>query len=206
MTDLSTFLDVFELDEGSEPLVAGAQPRVQGTAGEAVLAMIGGRSFNLGTFRTFTSEDAVQWNATIGGIFPALRGAIFCVGFAWNGRIIAETLLDRGDIERGVTIVDPGTADCLNAPVDIVTFLNDVLCDGAEDVLEAATYFEWLNSGESPVGHDECVGYDVPLFLGGEASFDNMSISDLGVYWNVSGELIRAYLDGEDGDAVSVEE
>jgi hypothetical protein len=33
------------------------------------------------------------------------------------------------------------------------------------------------------------VGYELPLFLGGEASLDNMEVSDREVYWVVMGQL-----------------
>jgi Domain of unknown function (DUF1851) len=35
----------------------------------------------------------------------------------------------------------------------------------------------------------QCVGYQVPLFLGGKDSLENLEITDLDVYWSLSGQL-----------------
>jgi hypothetical protein len=37
----------------------------------------------------------------------------------------------------------------------------------------------------------QCVGYKIPLFLGGEDGPDNFEISDLDVYWHITAQLIE---------------
>lgn len=47
----------------------------------------------------------------------------------------------------------------------------------------------WLaNGGRSP-SYTECVGYKVPLWLGGSDDIENLQTVDLDVYWHVTGQL-----------------
>ncbi len=203
MTSLARFLQLFEVDEGASPVPDGGRLS-GGIDGAAILALVGGRSFNLGAFRTFSTESSKDWNDVISDAFPAYKGIIRCIGFGWDGQVIAEVLRDREDIERGVAIFNPNTAETLNAPVSIVDFMNDMIGDDEEDVLEAGLYLTWLKADKTPVQIDECVGYDVPMFVGGDQSMENMNVIDFEVYWDISRDLIKKYFDAEDGDAIAI--
>jgi hypothetical protein len=37
----------------------------------------------------------------------------------------------------------------------------------------------------------ECIGYRVPLFLGGSDTVENLEKVDLDVYWHLHGQLIQ---------------
>lgn len=41
----------------------------------------------------------------------------------------------------------------------------------------------------APVNFDECVGYKIPLFLGGDDHIGNLQSTDLDVYWTLTGRL-----------------
>lgn len=193
--NLKAFLKGFELDTGCEPIETDIHLDATKPVSKAILLAIGDRSFNLGTFRTFTPKSSKHWDTVMGKTFKAFRGKISCVGFGWDGRIVAEQLVDHGDTVKGVTIFVPGTADCLNAPIDIVSFLNNEL-DGAEDILDAKIYLKWLKAKKQPVKYDECIGYKIPPFLSGEyEAVKNMEVSDLEVYWHLLTPLIKAYLE-----------
>jgi hypothetical protein len=40
-----------------------------------------------------------------------------------------------------------------------------------------------------PLKASECVGYDIPLFLGGADEVPNLTRTDMGVYWSICGQL-----------------
>lgn len=45
------------------------------------------------------------------------------------------------------------------------------------------------------MGRMECGGYRIPLFLGGEDSLENMEVSDMEVYWDMTDQLWEAVKD-----------
>ncbi|WP_431278627.1 T6SS immunity protein Tdi1 domain-containing protein [Leifsonia poae] len=55
----------------------------------------------------------------------------------------------------------------------------------------------------SPLAFDECVGYEVPLFLGGGDEIDNLQVADMEVYWTLTGQLRVATHDLRPGRSVS---
>ena len=53
-----------------------------------------------------------------------------------------------------------------------------------------------------PLKADECVGYRVPLFLGGQDVVDNLEVSDLGVYWSLCAQLRQGTRDLPTGTSI----
>ena len=200
MKKLDAFLEVYEVDEGFPPV----DTSLIAQSGADILAVIGDRSFNLGSLRTFTAETSPKWDAIIVQAYPEFRRNIRCVAFGWDGKIIAEVPSTKGDIDAGFAIFDPSTGECLNGSDSIWAFLEEVLPDDEEDLLSAANYFEWLTKTSTPAAYDECIGFDVPPFLGGPVSLKNMSVIDLEVYWELTAPLIAAWRDSDDGTPVNV--
>jgi hypothetical protein len=54
-----------------------------------------------------------------------------------------------------------------------------------------AGWGEWskLHPDTVPLPTDKCVGYELPLLVGGPDNLDNMEVSDWEVYWTVVGRL-----------------
>lgn len=72
--------------------------------------------------------------------------------------------------------------------------LDDDLTGPLHDAALAAGFFtEWMRShpADVPLKRHECVGYRVPLFLGGKDSVDNLKTIDMDVYWSLCGQLRR---------------
>ena len=57
--------------------------------------------------------------------------------------------------------------------------------------MAAAAWGEWSERHPDtvPLPATKCVGYELPLFVGGQDSLDNMEVSDWEVYWVVVGQL-----------------
>ena len=47
-----------------------------------------------------------------------------------------------------------------------------------------------------------CVGYRIPLFLGGDDSLENMEVSDMEVYWDMTDQLWEAVKDLPEGTKI----
>lgn len=150
----------------------------------------GGYSFDKGLYRVMTPDSIEHWNQTIEFAFPDFDRRIQCFGYDWLGRIFA---LDSGRLEEGragVVMFEPGTGQALEIPCNIVTFHNEELVDYREEALAVSFRHLWLVGGVAP-GCDECIGYRIPLFLGGKDIADNLEITNLDVYWTLAGQMIR---------------
>jgi hypothetical protein len=75
--------------------------------------------------------------------------------------------------------VDGATADLFDAEfvADPVTYL------------AAGLFAEWIASGGTLGRPDGCVGYKVPLFLGGAGEVSNLEVTDLDAHWSPFGQL-----------------
>jgi hypothetical protein len=86
--------------------------------------------------------------------------------------------------------MEPGTGQALEIPFGFESF-HENLNDLREPALAATFFSRWAsaNGGAIPLAHGACVGYKVPLFLGGQDTVDNLEVIDLEVYWSVCGQL-----------------
>ncbi len=187
---LASFLEEYEIDEGSAPIPDHAATTLEINDAGTLLSLIGGRSFNYGSIRTFTAKNSKIYNRLIGKTFPVFKGIVECITYNWDGTIFAVTTASRDDIEQGITIFNPGTGECANAPMNIAELFYEIV-DGEEDMLNAVVFLDWLKDGNPVPLYDECVGYTVPLFLDGNDDFTNMGIIDLEVYWDITGQIIQ---------------
>jgi len=75
--------------------------------------------------------------------------------------------------------------------VNLTEFHEDELVQEAHAALAEPFYREWrAESGDDvPLGPGECVGYRVPLFLGGKDEVDNLERTDAEVYWSLTGQM-----------------
>jgi hypothetical protein len=74
------------------------------------------------------------------------------------------------------------------------------------DAALATEFFEaWsaANAVSMPLGPDQCVGYKVPLFLGGQDVVENLELTDLDVYWSISGQLRHGALSLPPGTSIN---
>jgi hypothetical protein len=93
--------------------------------------------------------------------------------------------------QLGVLMLEPGTGQALEIPVGFLDFHCDELIEFADAALAREAFGSWRQLDNRPLSPTECVSYRVPLFLGGKDEIENMERSDLSVYWDLSGQLIR---------------
>lgn len=151
----------------------------------------GGQSFNNGIYRIIAPTSTYYWSEMISVAFPVFSGRITCFAVDWLGRVFA---IDKARLEGGgggVVMFEPGTGEALEVPCNIVSFHESELIDYSEEALAASFYNKWLACGGKTPTIKQCIGYKKPLFLGGRDSVDNLEVSDLDVYWNISAQLIR---------------
>lgn len=151
-------------------------------------------SYAGGRIRFFTANSypsLFAWGRTPGWIdeWPEMQQRLVVFGCDWLGRQFA---LDRhrfGESGALVSILEPGTGDLLEVPATFSEFINNVLVDDHEAASATSAFERWTAAGRLAPEHHECVGYEVPLFLGGSDTLDNMSLTDMEVYLDVCGQL-----------------
>lgn len=83
-------------------------------------------------------------------------------------------------------------------------FHDEELVEYRDAALASGFFGAWAKDQGAalPLAHGDCVGYQVPLFLGGHDTVDNLEIIDLDVYWTTCGQLRRGTLQLPEGTSI----
>jgi hypothetical protein len=181
------FLAAFTLTHrvGSEKSTRVASPVLA-----EIFDVLGGSTFDDGIYRVHTAESAAVSNELIDAGFKEFGGMTPAFGFDWLGRQFAADLRTPTN-DPPVLMFEPGSGEVLEIPVTTSRFHDYELIESKEAALAARFFEEWSdrNSSSLPVSFDACVGYKVPLFLGGSDTVDNLTVTDLDVYWTIVSQL-----------------
>ena len=187
--DLSRVIAEYGTPENSRH-VSEPDPSLPEDVG-TVLRDLGGVSLNGGLYRCHPPAAVHRMTELAVEAFPDFRGRVVCFGVDWLGRQFASDSARRApDGGHLVLLLEPGTGEALEIPSSVVGFNETGLVDYAEPALARSFYEAWrAQSGDSdPLGTHECVGYIVPLFLGGSDDLSNLQRTDLETYWTLMGQ------------------
>lgn len=148
-----------------------------------------GTIFGDGIYRLHRLRDVPKWSGLVAEAFPRRSNDLLCFGCDWLGRQFA---LDAKRLERGMPLVlmlEPGTGQALQIPYGFRSFHNECLVEEADAALACDFFQEWREGAGISLSFDQCVGYKVPLFLGGKDTSENLEVCDLEVYWQISSQL-----------------
>ena len=177
-------------DQEVRPVAGDFQSDVPGW--RDLVERFGGMSFERGLYTLVAADEVDVWTGVAAAAFPGFAHRIRCFGRDWLGRMFAVDSERSDDGEPLVLMLEPGTGDVLEVPIGFAEFHEAELVD-VPDAAVASSFFEtWL---ESPVGREpedhECIGYRVPLFLGGVDEVANLEPVDAEVYWSTCGQLLE---------------
>lgn len=161
-----------------------------------------GVSFNQGVYRIHRVDEIRKWTEFAVAAFPKYNGRILCFASDWQGRSFA---LDVHRIENDlcqILLIEPGSGEAFQIPLDFKTFHDDELVNCPNDSLCTEFYRSWRDSGGAIPERHQCIGYDTPLFLGGQDAIDNMEVTDMEVYWSICGQLLEKTRDLPDGTSI----
>lgn len=150
-----------------------------------------GHSFGKGMYRLFRSEDVGKWAMIIDNAYPQFKKCFTLFAFDWLGRCFAIDLRKTAHYGK-VLMFEIGTADTLEIPSNFIDFHNTEIPMYHDACLASSFFLEWKKDNCDELLHDECVGYKIPLFLGGNDNLKNLEKIDMEVYWHV---LSAAILD-----------
>jgi hypothetical protein len=154
-----------------------------------IISELGGQTFNHGLYRVLREDQLVAARESMEGVFPEYRGRIVPFAFDWLGRHFAS---DLARVENGrplVLMLEVGAGEAMEIPASALDFHNVELVEYADDALSAPFWNKWRALNPDDLGFTDCVGYKVPLFLGGADVVANLEIIDLSVYVEICGQL-----------------
>lgn len=154
-----------------------------------ILNALGGKTFNHGIYRVLRADQITAATQAMEGVFPEYRGRIVPFAFDWLGRHFA---IDRGRVEKGqplILMLEIGAGEAMEIPASVLEFHNVELVDYTNDALAATFWQQWRSDNPTDLAFTDCVGYKVPLFLGGPDVLANLEAIDLSVYVEISGQL-----------------
>lgn len=150
---------------------------------------LGGKTFNSGLYRVFRGDQIYDATEAIERAFPKSKGRLVAFGYDWLGRHFA---IDNERVENGepqIIMLEIGAGEGMQIPTSISDFHNIELVEYPNEALALPFFNEWKALNPQDVVHDQCVGYKIPLFLGGSDTVDNLEMIDLSVYVEICGQL-----------------
>lgn len=186
------FAATFRLDPpGQSAGSPWADRRLLSVAGyREMSSSFAGCSFEGGVYRVHDEATGPRAQDWVTEAFPQFAARACPFGYDWLGRQFA---VDSGRAEGGeplVLLFEPGTGEVLEIPFSFARF-HEQLDELREPALAGSFFASWarVNPELLPLDSQQCVGYRVPLFLGGMDALDNLEVVDLEVYWSVSAQL-----------------
>ncbi|MFS8099490.1 DUF1851 domain-containing protein [Lentzea alba] len=127
--------------------------------------------------RRHSPESAALALSCVREMFPAV-GPIEFVAQDWTGRQYA--------IDGGLVLFDPATAEANVYPYASV---DEAVAEDPSFFLMPEFHAEWQAMHPDPVPDNSCVGYQIPLFIGGPDAVENLVVISTRVYWSVTGQM-----------------
>lgn len=150
-----------------------------------------GSTFNDGLYRIHKVEEIDKWNAIVGNAFPKLSGFIMCFAYDWLGRHFALDFRRSKNGEPLIIMLEPGIGDVFEIPMTFIMFHENELIEHQDAALAIDFFNNWKQKNKEKLINSQCVGYKVPLFLGGKDTLENLEVSDMELYWNICRQLLN---------------
>lgn len=144
---------------------------------------LGGKSFGNGLFNSFSTDNVDKWSEIVNQAYPEFKNQHRLFGFDWLGRCFGIDLRER--TQGKILMFEIGTNDVLQIPCSFQEFLNEEIPLHSDACLAEPFFNEWMKYSKESITYGRCVGYKIPLFLGGEDTIANLENSDMEVYWGI---------------------
>lgn len=161
-----------------------------------------GESFGDGLYRLHDISKINEWNDIIVQAFPKFSNRISCFGYDWLGRQFA---LDKERVDHGqsqILMFEPGTGEVLEIPCNFIEFHNEEIPNYHDACLASDFYSNWKSQYRIHLKKEECAGYRVLLFLGGQDDVENLEKNNVEVYWQICSQLIQRMKDVPEGTEI----
>ena len=154
-------------------------------------ARYSGQSFSKGLYRVIgpaTLDSAADF---VSVAFPEFRDRTRCFAYDWMARIFAlDTTKSRGGKPQMI-MFEPDNALAFELPRTLYEFHEIELPARGKEILNSDRHGEWLRKGEPVPKPDEAVCFNVPLFLSGKDTVNDMTMYPLDVQWHILDQVIE---------------
>ena len=187
------FFEVHGPQAGSRPEAPWAAPELMVERGYAELArQVAGLVLGRGLLYFVTQDDGPIAQSAIQRGFPEFSDRAVPFARDWLGRHFAVDRGRRAGSASALLLLEPGSGEVFEIDGSLEQFFNVDLVEAPDTYLESELFELWRASGGEAPGVGECVGFKVPLFLGGAGSVDNLELSDVEIYWELCAQLRAA--------------
>ncbi|WP_157856345.1 DUF1851 domain-containing protein [Actinacidiphila yeochonensis] len=183
------FLAAYPEDAGDEARHATGYLLMEMTGGQELMALGAGKSFGGGIVRIHDVDQSRRAAILIGEAFPEYRDRIVPFAKDWLGRQFAVPARNGTPIAGQILFIEPGSGDAFVIDATLVDLLDREMVEDPDTFLAADLFSEWRLGNSEQIAAEKCVGFKVPLFLGGQGAVDNLEVSDEEVYWSLFGQL-----------------
>lgn len=196
------FRAAFPTDGGrnGEPLDASLR-RLPGLA--ELATECSGLTFGGGLLAVHSQASASRASRLIAEAFPDFPGAYQALAQDWLGRQFAVGVTPGTSYAQQVLLFEPGSGEAFEVDADIPRLFNVEFVSDPTTYLAADLFADWIRAGGRLGWPDGCVGFKVPLFLGGEGVVENLEPVDLEVYWSLLGQMRSRTKDLTPGSKIS---
>lgn len=154
------------------------------------LARYSGCGFGGGIYRLYSPDEVEIWTAAVCESFPEYAGRVRCFGRDW---LCNQFCLDKQRLKNGeplILLFEIGTGKVLKIPETFQSFHSVLIVEDPEAALAEDFFGRWRIVDSRPLGAAECVGYKIPLFLGGQDEVNNLERSDASMYWHLIAQML----------------
>lgn len=147
------------------------------------ISQLGGKKFGYGLFNSFSKDNVKKWTEIVSEAYPEFKSMFKLFGYDWLGRCFGIDL--RDDTYGNVLMFEIGTYDILEIPCLYEQFLNEEIPLYSDACLAEPFFDEWRDYSKEDIEYGRCIGYKVPLFIGGLDTINNLENVDMEVYWSI---------------------
>lgn len=152
-----------------------------------------GVSFGRNIFRILRYQEITHLDELMSNLLGTASGEIIWFSANWMGNIFGQKTSDQGTDQKFIAMFDFGGAELF----DVGTNFDQCLGNMVEYPDEDNGYFNpsffklWSEIASEQLDTFKCVGYKVPLFLGGVDDETNLEVIDTSVYWELTSQIIK---------------
>ncbi|BDP42264.1 hypothetical protein DAETH_22330 [Deinococcus aetherius] len=156
---------------------------------DELVDLIGGNSLYDGAYFILNRLMSSKCTELCLLLAPNFKGYITAIGHDWLGNIYAADTSRMMDGHPLILYFDVNSQEVLNTQQNLIEFHGNTLTSQGEGVLRLGEYDKWTESGLPLKDASRCIGYTIPLALGGSTELDNMEEVDIEVYWELTGQI-----------------
>jgi hypothetical protein len=153
-----------------------------------------GRSFNSGMLRFHDSNTGPNYRELCFEAFPEIRSIdpdADVLAFDWNGKQYLTTKVS-GQSDIMILVANLNAAQVYQLAT-VQEFAAVLKMPNVGEYFDMPLFDQWrasVNATNSQLAFTDCVDYEMPLYLGGNDSVDNLQLSDLDVSWTIGTQIL----------------